>query len=1075
MAGIANSRVTLRREAQPELTGAQEKPGWWEQVTASARTQIDDIGTIQDNRLLGNYDALEDSLVDLGYDRAKYRTSILTQINPFEGNLARFDVEAILSDVRAARSRNPKLFKDMPDSRAEFEKWVLNRKGGSTRDEVLLDEGGSKSARIIGGIAGSMVDPLNLATLPLGGGGKTIVSAVLREAALNAGVEAVQQPILAQNRERRGLDLTMGEAAANIGFAAGGAALLTGAGMGIAKNWDSIAGLPKATQEAVWAKIVPMIPEPLRPKIKGFDDIPDELLPDIVRSLAGDEGLTPDVRAAISTADQLAQVRAASPFMPTRTGDDLNMDLFAKAMQDVLDGVKPSPRPMVSARPADLRGGTAIGTGTISATPAREALKARIGRVENATGSNTARNPRSSATGKFQFTEGTWRALYQRRFGEGLSAGEIAAKRSNPHLQDLLMDDLVEANSRALRKSGQAETAGNLYLAHFAGSQGAVRLLEADGSATARSVLGDAVVRANPFLKDWSAADVVAWAHRKMGEEAPARGAGRTVLVGDDASAEFQRILDSLDAEAARIDDELLRADGDPSVADMVRVDRAMDREVAPIDMPRLDEDVDTPLLQAPAGKAVERDVADPAPAVPVEQLRPEVVALLPKVKAAIDDAKRPSLNPAKLAKSLGANEGDVFAALSELVRQGAGLYQTAGRRAVVKAGDKATPHRFQRMPTNVGPVDALTFIARRGGVRDGVKDDRWDGSGPNLRKGFRAANGRWRAGLDIDRFVPGAGPLIRDGGRSLDELGEILDEAGYLRTADPAQLAMGNTRPTTDEVQEFLADLVNNKRKIYPGQREDDMPEPDDEWVAEFSYHLDTAAERWGVELDADDRMLAQQLHAGDFDQTLLELVNVRMGEADLDNFIEADGDGGDIYQWEAAFDGDAGAGEQFARGLDGRTADGRDAGEIGQSIEELRSAEFARLGLGRLNEEDSLAAFADADGPGVDAQIESIGHDLEMMFDPPPREVDPALAERQAQEVQLRAEAPLQGSAKTGQAQDGTMGLGLFDSVDQPGFRLDVDGKLRSFDAIIKDLDEQEAGLKAARDCTAPKGTGE
>ena len=67
-----------------------------------------------------------------------------------------------------------------------------------------------------------------------------------------------------------------------------------------------------------------------------------------------------------------------------------------------------------------------------------------------------------------------------------------------------------------------------------------------------------------------------------------------------------------------------------------------------------------------------------------------EVVALLPKVRAAIDDPARPSLNPAKLAKALGASEENVFASLSELVRLGAGVFQTAGRSALVKEGEIA-------------------------------------------------------------------------------------------------------------------------------------------------------------------------------------------------------------------------------------------------------------------------------------------------------------------------------------------------------------------------------------------------
>lgn len=64
-------------------------------------------------------------------------------------------------------------------------------------------------------------------------------------------------------------------------------------------------------------------------------------------------------------------------------------------------------------------------------------------------------------------------------------------------------------------------TPGTTYLAHFAGPQGAVGLLNVGHTTTAGAILGPAAVKANPFLAGMSAADVAAWADRKMG------GAGR--------------------------------------------------------------------------------------------------------------------------------------------------------------------------------------------------------------------------------------------------------------------------------------------------------------------------------------------------------------------------------------------------------------------------------------------------------------------------------------------------------------------------------------------------------------------
>jgi hypothetical protein len=1072
MAGLASSRVTLRRETAPELVEAQARPGWAEQIGAGFRMTQDDVASVQEKRRFDAYQELERELIGLGEQPDALRHKPINGLGwlgvpdaPLSSRIP--DTDAIWAAAMRRRASDPSLFKSLPTTQKEFEAWALNRRGGRARDQRVADDGGSLTASLVGGIAGGFTDPFNVLTLPIGGGGKTVASVALREGLLNAGLELFQQPELKASREARGEQLTVGEAAANVGMAGLGGAALGGGGKFIWDNRGSIAALPKAAQEAIWAKVAPLIPEGMRPSITGFDDIPDSLLPTIARGLLGEDGMDGDMRAAAASLERAAMDDADLPFLPTQRAKDVHVDLLAKAMQDALDGLPPSSRPMIRP-PADLRAGTAIGSGTIGATPARDALKLRIGRVESG-GNDASANPRSSALGKYQFTRGTWLALFKRRFGDmGLADDAIAAKRGNGALQDLLMDDLLDANARALSRAGQAETAGNLYLAHFAGSDGAVRLLEADGRATAQSVLGADVVRANPFLKSMTAADVVAWAHRKMGEATPARADARLALAGDDAA--LQSVLDGLDAEAARLDAELLRADGDPDAASPARVEAAMGQDARPASSLRLDDPPEAaPTLRLP-------DALQAAPEPP--RLSPEAVAIIPAVRTAIDDPARPSLNPAKLAKALGAKEPDVFAALSELVRQGAGVFQTAGRRAIVKEGEAATAIRFQRHPQARGPVDALTFIARAGGVRDGVEDGVWDGFGPNLGKGFvNRQTGRFHAGREIDRFVPGAGPLLRRGGRSLDELGELLHEAGYLRTRDADNLARGDARPTGDEVEQFLVDLVENKRKVYPADQDAIARAIEDEAEAaaqadEFAHHLETAAERWGLELDADDRALAQQLFTGDFEETLLEMMNLRANEARVDAYIEADGDAGDAYQWEAAFDAGPDAGQRSARGIDGRSVDGRNPDEGGADAQEFRDAEFARLGLDRLSEDESLAAFAEADGPGVDAQIESIGHDLDMAFNPPPRPVDPNIADRQRQEARLRADAPLQGGAKTGQAQDGTMGLGLFDAVDQPGFRLEGDGRPKSYDAIMKALDTEDAEIAAARACAQPKG---
>jgi hypothetical protein len=82
-------------------------------------------------------------------------------------------------------------------------------------------------------------------------------------------------------------------------------------------------------------------------------------------------------------------------------------------------------------------------------------------------------------------------------------------------------------NGGILKGAGLPVTPGTQYLAHFAGPKGAVGLLNADPSTPAGAVLGDAAVKANPFLRNMTAGDVAAWADRKMGgSSAPMSMAG---------------------------------------------------------------------------------------------------------------------------------------------------------------------------------------------------------------------------------------------------------------------------------------------------------------------------------------------------------------------------------------------------------------------------------------------------------------------------------------------------------------------------------------------------------------------
>lgn len=131
-----------------------------------------------------------------------------------------------------------------------------------------------------------------------------------------------------------------------------------------------------------------------------------------------------------------------------------------------------------------------------------------------------ATNPRSSATGSGQFINSTWLDVVKRNrpdLAAGKSDAEVLAMRRDPNLSREMTNAYASENSGRLRGAGFEATPGNTYLSHFAGPAGSVAVLKADPSTPIRSVLGEAAVRANPFMANMTAGDLRSWADRKMG------------------------------------------------------------------------------------------------------------------------------------------------------------------------------------------------------------------------------------------------------------------------------------------------------------------------------------------------------------------------------------------------------------------------------------------------------------------------------------------------------------------------------------------------------------------------------
>ncbi|WP_454888659.1 hypothetical protein [Sphingobium indicum] len=927
--------------------GEGPPPSFLEGVGASINRTVDDVSAFQEVRLHKAYNELEDSLVSLGNDREKYRAPFWKRITGDGSDL--YDKDAMWADIASARQRDPKAFGNLPADRAAFEQFVLNREGRSQKDAVTASRAGLP-AQLTGGIIGGFADPMNLATLPIGGGGKTILQTAAREGVLNALVEATQQPILARNMERRGEELTLGQAAGNVAMAGVGGSVLGG-------TLHAAGSALPAVREAALAQIYPRLPESVRSRFGRIEDVPDSALADLLETTLGRDNLTPDEVSALHVMRREDEIAATNPFVRNGAGIQAHVDNMRAAMERILADVPAStPAPGMPA----LRSSTAISSGTVDMS-ARAMVKRRIGVAENATGSNTARpigtdgKPLSTALGRYQFTEGTWGRLYRRRFGsQGLSDAQISAKRTDPQLQDVLMDDLMAANGAALRRAGQAETAGNIYLAHFAGADKAVRLLEADPSTPIRNILSPEALHANRFINgfaDMTAGDLVRWAERKMGQEVPSPRAGERVeIAGGDPESGLQR----------QLQEQLDRLEGERQALEQGEARQ--------------------PVIEPDDFEPVIADLGDDIP-----------LPAMPRAKA-----------------------------------------------------------------VRTAPMDLFQFIASKGGIADN--------EGHNLKGMF-----------DGNPFVPGIGTLVRERGMSLDRVREMAVEAGYF--GDPnrtdftvADLLDAMDRQRRGETRHFvptdMAEVEARRQRIQQSADYD-----------EFDQRLRNAAGDRGLDdLTDDDALRAYELWDGEsFENTLDRVIAEHMSAARMEALAEFDPevyaqlrqmedegygarrpDDGSDPGYAGERQADAGnAGEMRTRPADGRETTGvsrspDDAADSPEPPDLIPEAERIR--------------WDEPDGQGAEWQAKSLDHDFRAALG---GAVDPNIAARQRQEAQMAADAPLQGSAKTGQAQGGTMGLGLFDAADQPGFRLNEEGGTINPADLLAELDEEEAALQIIKGC--------
>jgi len=128
----------------------------------------------------------------------------------------------------------------------------------------------------------------------------------------------------------------------------------------------------------------------------------------------------------------------------------------------------------------------------------------------------------SSASGRYQFIEGTFKGLWKEVYGGDADAA-WAAKRFDPAVQERLMDRLIVKNSAVLRDNGQPVDNGNLYIMHVLGAGDGPKLLNADPNEKASKYLSPKIISQNPtyFGGGKTVGEALAVIRSKVGGGAP--------------------------------------------------------------------------------------------------------------------------------------------------------------------------------------------------------------------------------------------------------------------------------------------------------------------------------------------------------------------------------------------------------------------------------------------------------------------------------------------------------------------------------------------------------------------------
>lgn len=806
----------------------------------------------------------------------------------------------ILQEVARERQLDPNAFKGLETDLDKFmaPRWAKERQRRGAAGAVLQrSEGaGATAVSFLGSMTKGFEDPLNIATLPIGGGGRTFAMRLLGEFAANAGSEALTLPNARQNLGKLGEDLTARDALVSVASAGAGGVVFRGGLEGTA-----VAG------KYVFNKAYDRLPLDWRLAQQLKREVPSHLR-------------TPEQQAAIHVIERDTEIDASSPWRPTHQALDAHAERLQAHMEALQEGT-PLPPP-VTAKPA---------VGAASAAPGMfnrdDALRYIVRDLEGGprlvTDSGGLTKYGISAKGNpgvdiANLSEAQAMAIYRKKYAEPLNMSDRPAD-----VQFVALDASINH-----------------------GPEFAARLLREGGNDPARMI---ALRRAE---------------YARLIRENPAK---------------YQQYEKGWENRLQKVEARLGLNAGEAG---------AMPAAVDPVDLSR------------PAALDAERPVAE----LPELEIDPGM--LQPALVSAVRDM-------ARLRGGRSLNDIDGIAAELEvdpfLLREAMDSLVATGELRRLGNGN------YRRVAVQDGPEDMLRYLARRGGLSpDGFSAGQ---RSRNLNMDNPPRGHDLKNSGNLDKFVPGAGPLLRSGGLGLDEAGLLLHDAGYFGPVATTP------RPTEAELITLLDDVIRRGEKRYSFS---DQPAPDarvkPDGPAKAGFQTDNHYEHErGLWRQSAQRVLGRDLDEAEFAQLYRQSIDdpidgrllreidgpeydagenldpyvARMVNREIDAVLEDayleledplydfDFDPDSSRSGEAGGAGQGGRGSAADPGNPGAGGEGAGTGAAdggaGRLDPAARDAAEAEGALGQPNvNQQAYQAFDDPAGEGLTRASESLWHDV-------------------------------------------------------------------------------------------------